>query len=215
MRLNPLYLLIVFFIHSCNFIDKNPSSLNSFIPKDASIIIRIHNPNKFKSDVLNNSLALNFFNNENNYNFKKQIKIIEGLPENNPILICLSGDKKNNSFTIITRQNKTDIEISNDTIFKKIIDSISIISNSADKIEKIALNRSRLYEKYKNLNSENASFSVFAESPFSNNFFKSIFGEDFSNINNDLFLKANLFNDKILINGISVINDSATLSKIS
>ena len=213
MRLNPLYLLIVFFIYSCNFIDKNSSSLNNFIPKDASIIIRIHNPNKFKSDVLNNSLALNVFNNEDNYNFKKQIKIIESLSENNPILICLSGDKKNNSFTIITRQNKTDLEISNDTIYKKIIDSIYIISNSADKIEKSALNKSRLYEKYKNLNSEDASFSVFAQSPFSNNFFESIFGEDFSNINNDLFLKANLFNDKILINGISVINDSVTLSK--
>ena len=213
MRLNPLYLLIVFFIYSCNFIDKNSSSLNNFIPKDASIIIRIHNPNKFKSDVLNNSLALNVFNNEDNYNFKKQIKIIESLPENNPILICLSGDEKNNSFTIITRQNKTDLEISNDTIYKKIIDSIYIISNSADKIEKSALNKSKLYEKYKNLNSEDASFSVFAEGSFSNNFFKSIFGEDFSNINNDLFLKANLFNDKILINGISVINDSATLSK--
>ena len=76
MRLNPLYLLIVFFIHSCNFIDKNPSTPDNFIPKDASIIIRIHNPNKFKSDVLNNSLALNVFNNEDNYNFKKQIKII-------------------------------------------------------------------------------------------------------------------------------------------
>ncbi len=213
MRLNPLYLLIVFFIHSCNFIDKNPSTPDNFIPKDASIIIRIHNPNKFKSDVLNNSLALNVFNNEDNYNFKKQIKIIESLSENNPILICLSGDKKNNSFTIITRQNKTDLEISNDTIYKKIIDSIYIISNSADKIEKSALNKSKLYEKYKNLNSEDASFSVFAEGGFSNNFFKSIFGEDFSNINTDLFLKANLFNDKILINGISVINDSATLSK--
>jgi len=213
MRLNPLYLLIVFFIYSCNFIDKNSSSLNNFIPKDASIIIRIHNPNKFKSDVLNNSLALNVFNNEDNYNFKKQIKIIESLSENNPILICLSGDKKNNSFTIITRQNKTDLEISNDTIYKKIIDSIYIISNSADKIEKSALNKSKLYEKYKNLSSEDASFSVFAQSPFSNNFFESIFGEDFSNINNDLFLKANLFNDKILINGISVINDSVALSK--
>ncbi|MDG2173625.1 MAG: hypothetical protein P8K70_01195 [Flavobacteriaceae bacterium] len=213
MRLNPLYLLIVFFIYSCNFIDKNSSSLNNFIPKDASLIIRIHNPNKFKSDVLNNSLALNVFNNEDNYNFKKQIKIIESLSENNPILICLSGDKKNNSFTIITRQNKTDLEISNDAIYKKIIDSIYIISNSADKIEKSALNKSRLYEKYKNLNSEDASFSVFAQSPFSNNFFESIFGEDFSTINNDLFLKANLFNDKILINGISVINDSVALSK--
>ena len=213
MRLNPLYLLIVFFIYSCNFKDKNPSSLDSFIPKDASIIIRIHNPNKFKSDVLNNSLALNVFNNENNYNFKKQIKIIESLSENNPILICLSGDKKNNSFTIITRQNKTDLEISNDTIYKKIIDSIYIISNSVEKIERSAFNKSRLYEKYKNLSSEDASFSVFAEGSFSNNFFKSIFGEDFSNINNDLFLKANLFNDKILINGISVINDSVTLSK--
>jgi len=213
MRLNPLYLIIVFFIHSCNFIDKSPSSINNFIPKDASIIIRIHNPNKFKSDVLNNSLALNAFNNEHNYNFKKQIKIIESLPENNPILICLSGDKKNNSFTIITRQNKTDIEISNDTIYKKIIDSIYIISNSADKIEKSALDKSRVYEKYKNLSSEDATFSVFAESTFSNNFFRSIFGQDFNNINNDLFLKANLFNDKILINGISVINDSVTLSK--
>ena len=213
MRLNPLYLLIVFFIYSCNFIDKNSSSLNNFIPKDASIIIRIHNPNKFKSDVLNNSLALNVFNNEDNYNFKKQIKIIESLSENNPILICLSGDKKNNSFTIITRQNKTDLEISNDTIYKKIIDSIYIISNSADKIEKSALNKSRLYEKYKNLNSEDASFSIFVRSPFSNNFFKSIFGEAFSNVNNDLFLKANLFNDKILINGMSVITDSTTLSK--
>ena len=89
MRLNPLYLLIVFFIHSCNFIDKNPSSLNSFIPKDASIIIRIHNPNKFKSDVLNNSLALNVFNNEDNYNFKKQIKIIESLSENSQISFTL------------------------------------------------------------------------------------------------------------------------------
>ncbi len=213
IRLNPLYLFIAFFIYSCNFIDKKPSSLDDFIPQETSIIIRIDNPNKFKSDILNNSLALNIFNNEHNYNFKKQIKIIENLSENNPILICLSGDKENNSFTILTRQNKTDLEISNDNIYKKIIDSIYIISNSANQIEKSVLNKSKLYEKYKNLNSEDASFSIFVRSPFSNNFFESIFGEAFSNVNNDLFLKANLFNDKILINGMSVITDSITLSK--
>ena len=213
IRLNPLYLFIAFFIYSCNFIDKKPSSLDDFIPQDASIIIRIDNPNKFKSDILNNSLALNIFNNEHNYNFKKQINIIENLSENNPLLICLSGDKENNSFTILTRQNKTDLEISNDNIYKKIIDSIYIISNSANQIEKSVLNKSKLYEKYKNLNSEDASFSIFVRSPFSNNFFESIFGEAFSNVNNDLFLKVNLFNDKILINGMSVITDSTTLSK--
>jgi len=81
IRLNPLYLFIAFFIYSCDFIDKKPSSLDNFIPQDASIIIRIDNPNKFKSDILNNSLALNIFNNEDNYNFKKQIKIIENLSE--------------------------------------------------------------------------------------------------------------------------------------
>ncbi len=213
IRLNPLYLFIAFFIYSCNFIDKKPSSLDDFIPQETSIIIRIDNPNKFKSDILNNSLASNIFNSEHNYNFKKQIKIIENLSENNPILICLSGDKENNSFTILTRQNKTDLEISNDNIYKKIIDSIYIISNSENQIEKSVLNKSKLYEKYKNLNSEDASFSIFVRSPFSNNFFESIFGEAFSNINNDLFLKANLFNDKILINGMSVITDSITLSK--
>ena len=170
--LNPLYFFIAFFIYSCNFIDKKPSSLDDFIPQDASIIIRIDNPNKFKSDILNNSLALNIFNNEHNYNFKKQIKIIENLSENSPILICLSGDKENNSFTILTRQNKTDLEISNDNIYKKIIDSIYIISNSANQIEKSVLNKSKLYEKYKNLNSEDASFSIFVRSPFSNNFFE-------------------------------------------
>ncbi|MEO2056367.1 MAG: hypothetical protein ABGW66_02685 [Flavobacteriaceae bacterium] len=213
IRLNLLYLFIAFFIYSCNFIDKKPSSLDDFIPQETSIIIRIDNPNKFKSDILNNSLASNIFNSEHNYNFKKQIKIIENLSENNPILICLSGDKENNSFTILTRQNKTDLEISNDNIYKKIIDSIYIISNSENQIEKSVLNKSKLYEKYKNLNSEDASFSIFVRSPFSNNFFESIFGEAFSNINNDLFLKANLFNDKILINGMSVITDSTTLSK--
>ena len=213
IRLNLLYLFIAFFIYSCNFIDKKPSSLDDFIPQEASIIIRIDNPNKFKSDILNNSLALNIFNSEHNYNFKKQIKIIENLSENNPILICLSGDKENNSFTILTRQNKTDLEISNDNIYKKIIDSIYIISNSANQIEKSVLNKSKLYEKYKNLNSEDASFSIFVRSPFSNNFFESIFGEAFSNVNNDLFLKANLFNDKILINGMSVMTDSTALSK--
>ncbi len=213
IRLNLLYLFIAFFIYSCNFIDKKPSSLDDFIPQETSIIIRIDNPNKFKSDILNNSLASNIFNSEHNYNFKKQIKIIENLSENNPILICLSGDKENNSFTILTRQNKTDLEISNDNIYKKIIDSIYIISNSENQIEKSVLNKSKLYEKYKNLNSEDASFSIFVRSPFSNNFFESIFGEAFSNINNDLFLKANLFNDKILINGMSVITDSITLSK--
>ena len=149
IRLNPLYLFIAFFIYSCDFIDKKPSSLDNFIPQDASIIIRIDNPNKFKSDILNNSLALNIFNNEDNYNFKKQIKIIENLSENSPILICLSGDKENNSFTILTRQNKTDLEISNDNIYKKIIDSIYVISNSANQIEKSVLNKSKLYEKYK------------------------------------------------------------------
>ncbi len=213
MRLNPLYLIIVLFICSCNFIDKNPSSLNNFIPNDASIIIRIDNPNKFKSDILNNSIALDLFNNEHNYNFKDQIKIIEKFSENNPILICLSGNKENNSFTIITRENKTEPEINNDNIYKKIIDSIYIISNSANQTEKTVLNKSNLYEKYKNLNSQDASFSIFAKAPFSNNFFLTIFGDAFSNVNDDLFLKANLFNDKILINGISVITDSTILSK--
>jgi len=77
IRLNLLYLFIAFFIYSCNFIDKKPSSLDDFIPQEASIIIRIDNPNKFKSDILNNSLALNIFNSEHNYNFKKQIKMLQ------------------------------------------------------------------------------------------------------------------------------------------
>jgi hypothetical protein len=87
-----------------------------------------------------------------------------------------------------------------------------VISNSQSKIEKSELKTSHLYEKYKNLKSDDATFSIFAKNSFSNNFFKSVFGKSIQNINSDMFLKANLFNDKILINGLSVINDSTSKS---
>ncbi len=212
MRLISLYLLLIFSIYSCNFIEINKQTIDDLIPENTSLIIRIDNPSKFKSDLINNAVSLKLSANQTDYKFNEQIKIVEKISGKNPILICLADEKNNKSYTIITKQSNELIDFSNDQVYNKIIDSIYVISNSQSKIEKSELKSSRLYEKYKNLKSDDATFSVFAKNSFSNNFFKSVFGKSIQNINSDMFLKANLFNDKILINGLSVIDDSTSKS---
>jgi len=212
MRLISLYLLLIFSAYSCNFIEINKQTIDDLIPENTSLIIRIDNPSKFKSDLINNAVSLKLLANQTDYEFNEQIKIVEKFSGKNPILICLSDEKNNKSYTIITKQSNELIDFSNDQVYNKIIDSIYVISNSQSKIKKSELKTSHLYEKYKNLKSDDATFSVFAKNSFSNNFFKSVFGKSIQNINSDMFLKANLFNDKILINGLSVINDSVSKS---
>ena len=212
MRLISLYLLLIFSTYSCNFIEINKQTIDDLIPDKTSLIIRIDNPSKFKSDLINNAVSLKLLANQTDYKFNEQIKIVEKFSGKNPILICLSDEKNNKSYTIITKQSNELIDFSNDQVYNKIIDSIYVISNSQSKIEKSELKTSHLYEKYKNLKSDDATFSIFAKNSFSNNFFKSVFGKSIQNINSDMFLKANLFNDKILINGLSVINDSTSKS---
>ena len=212
MRLISLYLLLFFSTYSCNFIEINKQTIDDLIPENTSLIIRIDNPSKFKSDLINNAVSLKLLANQTGYKFNEQIKIVEKFSGKNPILICLSDEKNNKSYTIITKQSNELIDFSNDQVYNKIIDSIYVISNSQSKIEKSELKTSHLYEKYKNLKSDDATFSIFAKNAFSNNFFKSVFGKSIQNINSDMFLKANLFNDKILINGLSVINDSTSKS---
>ena len=212
MRFIPLYLLIIFITYSCSFIDREKRTINDLIPINSSLIIRIDNPNKFKSDIINNSVSLKILDQEKTFDFKKQIEIIEKLPENNPILICLNNQKENKSFTIISKQANKELDFKNQKIYNKIIDSIYVISNSLNQIEKVELRNNNLYEKFKKLDTNDATFSIFAKNSFSTNFFESIFGKDFNDFKNDLFLKINLFNDKILINGLSEINDSITIS---
>lgn len=212
MRLISLYLLLIFSIYSCNFIEINKQTIDDLIPDNTSLIIRIDNPSKFKSDLINNAVSLKLLANQTDYKFNEQIKIVEKFSDKNPILICLSDEKNNKSYTIITKQSNEPIDFSNDEIHKKIIDSIYVISNSKIIVESSKLNINPLYEKYKNLKSDDATFSIFAKNSFSNNFFISVFGKSVQNINSDIFLKANLFNDKILINGVSVIDDSISKS---
>ena len=80
----------------------------------------------------------------------------------------LLKEKENKIFTIITRKGNLDLDIKNETIYNKIIDSIYVISNSLNQIEKAELRKNDLYEKFKKLDSQDATFSIFATNSFSN-----------------------------------------------
>ena len=69
MRLISLYLLIIFSTYSCNFIEINKRNIDELIPENTSLIIRINNPSKFKSDIINNAVSLKLIESEIDYKF--------------------------------------------------------------------------------------------------------------------------------------------------
>ena len=79
MRFIALYLLIFFITSSCNFIDPTNKTIDELIPSNTSLIIRVDNPNKFKSDIINNSASLKIINQVDGFDFKNQIEIINKL----------------------------------------------------------------------------------------------------------------------------------------
>ena len=81
MRLISLYLLLIFSTYSCNFIEINKQTIDDLIPDNTSLIIRIDNPSKFKSDLINNAVSLKLLANQTDYKFNEQIKIVEKFSE--------------------------------------------------------------------------------------------------------------------------------------
>ena len=65
-----------------------PKSIDEFIPENSSLIIKIHNLGKFKSDIKNNDV-LNEIRSIK-YNTKKQLELINNFNDETELLICIS-----------------------------------------------------------------------------------------------------------------------------
>jgi len=198
-----IYLFLIFW--SCNIIENKSKDIKNFIPVNSSVIIKIDNLGKFKSDIKNNKLLDDLSKSDLKYNFKKQIKLINNFQDESQIIICLNENEK--IFTIITKDSSNN----HDLHFRKIGD-VNIFSNSSSTIKSIKEQANTEYNKYNKTFNTSSSFGIILNKNLSKNLINSTFNFKDLNLKNNLGFVVNVFNDKILLNGLSYVDDSTKIS---
>ena len=200
-----IYLFLIFW--SCNITENKSKDIKNFIPVNSSVIIKIDNLGKFKSDIKNNKLLDDLSKSDLKYNFKKQIKLINNFQDESQIIICLNENGNEKIFTIITKDSSNN----HDLHFRKIGD-VNIFSNSSSTIKSIKEQANTEYNKYNKTFNTSSSFGIILNKNLSKNLINSTFNFKDLNLKNNLGFVVNVFNDKILLNGLSYVDDSTKIS---
>jgi len=199
------YFYVFLVLWGCNLVNDRPKDIKDYIPENSLIIIKIHNLGKFKSDIKNNEV-LNKIGNLK-YNTKKQLELINNLNDETELIISLTKNINEEVFTIITKDSIKEFDV-----FHKRINNINIYSNSLKNINEIQINYNKDFNKYAKTFNVNDSFSLILKEEISKEFLNSIFNLNNKIQDNSLSFGVNIFNDKILLNGLSFLDDSLKLS---
>ena len=199
------YFYVFLVLWGCNLVNDRPKDIEDYIPENSLIIIKIHNLGKFKSDIKNNEV-LNKIGNLK-YNTKKQLELINNLNDETELIISLTKNINEEVFTIITKDSIKEFDV-----FHKRINNVNIYSNSLKNINKIQINYNKDFNKYAKTFNVNDSFSLILKEEISKDFLNSIFNLNNKIQDNSLSFGVNIFNDKILLNGLSFLDDSLKLS---
>ena len=199
------YFYVFLVLWGCNLVDDRPKDIKDYIPENSLIIIKIHNLGKFKSDIKNNEVLNKIGNSK--YNTKKQLELINNLNDETELIISLTKNINEEVFTIITKDSIKEFDV-----FHKRINNVNIYSNSLKNINEIQINYNKDFNKYAKTFNVNDSFSLILKEEISKEFLNSIFNLNNKIQDNSLSFGVNIFNDKILLNGLSFLDDSLKLS---
>lgn len=199
------YFYVFLVLWGCNLVNDRPKDIKDYIPENSLIIIKIHNLGKFKSDIKNNEV-LNKIGNLK-YNTKKQLELINNLNDETELIISLTKNINEEVFTIITKDSIKEFDV-----FHKRINNVNIYSNSLKNINEIQINYNKDFNKYAKTFNVNDSFSLILKEEISKDFLNSIFNLNNKIQDNSLSFGVNIFNDKILLNGLSFLDDSLKIS---
>ena len=201
------YFYVFLVLLGCNLVDDRPKNIEDFIPENSSLIIQIHHLGKFKSDIKNNEILNEISSLQTKYNTKKQFELINNFKDESELLICLSKINNEEVFTIITKDS-----LKKNDVFHKSLDKINIYSNSLTTLNEIQSSINKEFKKYEKIFDKNSSFSLILNKDFSKYFINSIFNINYETYENSLGFGVNVFNDKILLNGLSFLDDSIKIS---
>ena len=200
-----IYIFLIFW--SCDVIENKSKEIKDFIPDNPSLIIKVDNLGKFKSDIKNNTLLNELSQTDLKFNFKKQIKLINDFQDESELIICLNENGNEKIFTIITKDSSN-----NHDLHYRNIGEINIFSSSLSTIKNIKEKVNTEYNKFNKTFKPSSSFGIILSKYLSKRLINSTFDFKDLDLKNNLGFEVNVFNDKILLNGLSYVDDSTKIS---
>jgi len=204
------YFIFLFVLLSCNKMNLPVAGIESYIPENSKVILKINNLSKFSNNFLNNK----YLNNLNNSKtiIAKILSVLENNIFEDKVVICIYYDDQI-MFNIISENisvdNITDLYVYKDRNF-------TIISNN-DKIEVKEKNENHLYKKFTKIDQNNTNFSISFDSKLSTELINEIFNISVTEKDENLHLNINATNNVVYFNGVidnnfeSIINNSNEL----
>lgn len=126
-------LLCLAFIFGCQEMPEKTGTLLDFVPKDASLVLKISNWETLQNDIKNNSLLSKFSDNGLPLLFPKDAPILKNLHPSSESLLCLNRVNDSLSAYTFISKNVPNLFLS-DSLKDKTIETLSIENQSFQRI---------------------------------------------------------------------------------
>ncbi|MCK0107664.1 ribonuclease HII [Flavobacteriaceae bacterium S0825] len=202
-------LIILSICFSCNNSRGNKTSITQLIPDSTSVILKINTLETFKSDIKNSAFIKGLSSTDFYENFNSSLESLESFNTNNEILVCYNNSGDSLNYTFITKYHDSLLQ-KNDSLklYNTILDSVFVASNSNSIITNLSVQKSNSFNTFSKALSTDKSFSLLLNNKSVNNFGKGAFGLPNNNFANTIAFDAEITPDQLILNGVSINNDS-------
>jgi len=204
-------LIILSICFSCNNSKGNKTSITQLIPDSTSVILKINTLETFKSDLKNSAFLKGLSSTDFYENFNSSLESLESFNTNNEIFVCYNNSGDSLNYTFITKYHDSLLQKSDSLkLYNAILDSIFVASNSNSIITNLSVQKSNSFNTFSKALSTHKSFSLLINNKSVNNFGKGAFGLSSDDFANTIAFDAEITPDQLILNGVSINNDSVS-----
>jgi len=181
------------------------------VPESTSVVLKINTLETFKSDLKNSAFLKGISSTEFHKNLNTTLKNLENFNTTNEILVCFNNSADSLNYTFITKHHDSLLQKNDSlTLFSKIIDSIFVASNSNSIITNLSVQKRNAFSTFSKALSSDKSFSLLLNDNSSNSFGKGVFSTSNDAFANTIAFDAEIAPDQVILNGVSINNDSVS-----
>ena len=204
-------LIIISICFSCNKSKGNKTNITQLIPDSTSVVLKINTLETFKSDLKNSAFLKGISSTEFHKNLNSSLEALENFNTNNEILLCFNNSEDSLHYTFITKYHDSLLQ-KNDSLklYSTIIDSIFVVSNSNSLITSLSIQENNSFNTFSKALSNDKSFSMLLDNKSANRFGKGVFSIPNDAFANTIAFDAEITPDQVILNGVSINNDSVS-----
>ena len=204
-------LIIISICFSCNKSKGNKTNITQLIPDSTSVVLKINTLETFKSDLKNSAFLKGISSTEFHKNLNSSLEALENFNTNNEILLCFNNSEDSLHYTFITKYHDSLLQ-KNDSLklYSTIIDSIFVVSNSNSLITSLSIQENNSFNTFSKALSNDKSFSMLFDNKSANRFGKGVFSIPNDAFANTIAFDAEITPDQVILNGVSINNDSVS-----